>query len=230
MITDSNTTCYLSADEGKSTQPDTTRDTVAGCTERVETGSPRSAATGNGRPEKVFATPEPWPDPVHLASVLDAMVRLLRRHVAFTEHDALTVALWTVFTYVFDAARVSPILNITSPEKGCGKSTLLGLVSELVHRPLTGASLTAAVIYRLIEKHCPTLLMDEVDTSYRCYAHAIPAQLSGIRRGAVLVHAGVTAVCSGHAGRRGFVSLGASCRACFDLSVACPIPSHTSLN
>ena len=59
---------------------------------------------------------------------------------------------------------VSPRLGIRSPTKGCGKTLLLDVLGRLVARPLTTASVTPAAIFRVVEAHRPTLLIDEADT------------------------------------------------------------------
>jgi hypothetical protein len=59
---------------------------------------------------------------------------------------------------------ISPRLAITSPEKQCGKTTLLDVLSCLAWRPMTTGSITAASIFRVVEKVQPTLLIDEADT------------------------------------------------------------------
>ena len=52
--------------------------------------------------------------------------------------------------------------------KRCGKSLLLELLGELVYRsqPLSG-QVTGAVLFRIVEAHAPTLLLDEADTYIR---------------------------------------------------------------
>jgi putative DNA primase/helicase len=59
---------------------------------------------------------------------------------------------------------VSPILALASPDKRCGKTTTLTLISALVPRPLPAANVTAAGVFRAVEKLRPTLLIDEADT------------------------------------------------------------------
>jgi hypothetical protein len=51
-----------------------------------------------------------------------------------------------------------------SPTKRCGKSTLLMLLGELCRRSLLASNLSGAVVFRVIDKHCPSLLIDEADT------------------------------------------------------------------
>jgi hypothetical protein len=48
--------------------------------------------------------------------------------------------------------------------KQCGKSTLLEVLGYTVCRPWVTGSITAAALFRVIEKWHPTLLIDEVDT------------------------------------------------------------------
>jgi putative DNA primase/helicase len=71
--------------------------------------------------------------------------------------------LWCVVAWCFDVFGISPRLAMQSPEKGSGKSTLLDLVSMLVPRPLLASSVSAASIFRVVEKFKPTLLLDEAD-------------------------------------------------------------------
>jgi putative DNA primase/helicase len=61
----------------------------------------------------------------------------------------------------------SPILLVSSPEAECGKSTLLGLVSFLVPKGLTVVQISPAVLYRMIEKWRPALIVDEADNAFK---------------------------------------------------------------
>ena len=111
--------------------------------------------------------PEPWPDPVDGAALLDALAAAIRRHVVLGEAEADAVALWALPTHAFDAFSIFPRLFVTAPEKGCGKSTLLEVLSHLVPRPLGASSITAAALFRTIEAARPTLLLDEADADAR---------------------------------------------------------------
>ena len=81
-----------------------------------------------------------------------------------TEGACTALCLWVIHTYALGATHISPILAIVSPEKRCGKTVLLDLLSRLVWRPLTAANITAASLFRSVEKWTPTLLIDEADT------------------------------------------------------------------
>ena len=116
-----------------------------------------------GRP-LALDDPEPWPDPVDGAALLDEIAATFRRYVALPEAADVALALWTIHAHAHDAAEVSPILALTSATKRCGKSTTLAVVGALVPRPLPAASISAAVVYRAVELYRPTLLLDEADT------------------------------------------------------------------
>jgi putative DNA primase/helicase len=110
-----------------------------------------------------LSEPEPWPEPVNGASLLDAIAANVRQHVVMFDHAADVVALWVVHTYLLDCFGISPRLAITSPEKGCGKTTALDVVSRLVRRPLSTANASAAAIFRVVELQRPTLPIDEAE-------------------------------------------------------------------
>jgi putative DNA primase/helicase len=111
-----------------------------------------------------FSDPEPWPDTVDGAALLEAIANALSRHVALPPHAADTIALWVVFAHALDAADIAPILALISPERRCGKTTTFSLLAKLVPRPVPSSNTSSAAIYRVIEKHSPTLLIDEADS------------------------------------------------------------------
>jgi hypothetical protein len=108
--------------------------------------------------------PEPWPEPVIGFDLANELVTIVNRHIALKEVQAQAVALWIILTYLDDVVYCLPILALLSPVKRCGKTTLLSLLSRVVNKPLTAASISTAAIYRVIELLHPTLLIDEVDT------------------------------------------------------------------
>ena len=78
-------------------------------------------------------------------------------------HDALVaVTVWIVHTYCCDCVELTPYLIINSPVKRCGKSTLLKALTRLAYHPQPASNATPAV-FRIIEQHGPTLLLDEAD-------------------------------------------------------------------
>jgi putative DNA primase/helicase len=116
-----------------------------------------------GRPLSL-PEPEPWPEPVNGAELLDALAASIRRHVVMPDLRADIAGLWVLHTYLLDCFGISPRLAITSPEKGCGKTTLLDVLSRLVMRPLPTANVTVSAIFRVVEVKQPTLLIDEADS------------------------------------------------------------------
>ena len=112
------------------------------------------------------AEPEPWPEPVDGAELLDALVATFRRYLSIPEVAAETLALWVVFTHAIDASAVAPRLAILSPTPRCGKTTLLALLARLVRVPLPASNATSAAVFRVIDRDRPTLLIDEADTFF----------------------------------------------------------------
>jgi putative DNA primase/helicase len=106
---------------------------------------------------------DPWPRAVDGAQLLEDISATIRDHVALPGPAADAVALWCIVSWCFDVFGISPRLAMQSPEKGSGKSTLLDLVSMLVPRPLLASSVSAASIFRVVEKFKPVLLLDEAD-------------------------------------------------------------------
>jgi putative DNA primase/helicase len=106
----------------------------------------------------------PWEEPVSGVMLLGELVGAIRRHVVLPECAADAVGLWILHTHALNAAQITPRLAILSPEKRCGKTTVLKLLSRLVRRPLPTTNVTAAALFRTIEKFQPTLLVDEADT------------------------------------------------------------------
>jgi len=125
-----------------------------------------AGASGQGRPLDLHE-PEPWPDPIDGAALLDKLAVAVRRHVVLGEAEAIAIALWIVAVHAFGAWPIFPRLFVNSPEKGCGKSTLLDVLSRLVPKPLGASGITAAALFRVIEAARPTLLLDEADSYAR---------------------------------------------------------------
>lgn len=115
----------------------------------------------------VFDEPNPWPEFVDGAELLETISKILRQFVIMPSAAYTACALWTLHSWVPNAARVSPILAIVSPEKRCGKTTLLEVEAALVRRALPASNITAAALFRAVEQFEPTLLIDEADTFLR---------------------------------------------------------------
>ena len=102
-----------------------------------------------------------------LAHVLDDLRDALERFVIFpTKHEAVAVVLWIVHTYCWELGLATPYLAVTSAEKRSGKTRLFEILDLLVHAPWFAIMPSAAVLFRKIEAHKPTLLLDEIDTVF----------------------------------------------------------------
>ena len=99
--------------------------------------------------------------------LLKKVSRRIKRHVVMEDDQALTIAIWIAFAWTHDAATHSPILCVSSPEAECGKTTLLGLLQFLTPRGIVFIDASPAVLYRMVEKWHPTLLVDEADSKFK---------------------------------------------------------------
>ncbi len=111
---------------------------------------------------------EPWHDPVDGASLAEEIRDRLRAHVVFGNTvDADALAVWIIGTYGMSIWRLFPKVLIGSPAKRCGKTTLLEVIEAFVFRAMMCSNISAAALFRSIEKWSPTLLVDEADRFLR---------------------------------------------------------------
>jgi hypothetical protein len=75
-----------------------------------------------------------WPSPVDGGELVREVTETIRSHVAMEPEQSLTVALWAVYSHVFEEWPYTPYLLISSPLFGCGKSTLIDVLEYLVAR------------------------------------------------------------------------------------------------
>ena len=54
-------------------------------------------------------------------------------------------------------------MAITSPTKGCGKTTILRLLNKVARRPKRAGSISPPALFRVVELHQPTILLDETE-------------------------------------------------------------------
>ncbi len=137
---------------------------------RLQSEREAQAAKSNG-PEAggVEACPvvEAWDEPVDGVALLDEIQEFVTDYVVVRSPAETIIPLWIMGTYVFGAFDVFPRLAVVSPEKQCGKTTLRKALAALCHRPVSASNVTAAAVFRLIERDRPTLLIDEADTFLR---------------------------------------------------------------
>jgi putative DNA primase/helicase len=130
-----------------------------------------------------FEPIELWPDAVDGVELINDMVTAIRKYVILGEHQALTVALWVLHAYGFELADHTPRLQIRSPTKRCGKTTLLNTVAPMLPRVINTENITTAALFRVIEMHQPTLLIDEADSFLNRDDGRINQEMFGILNG-----------------------------------------------
>lgn len=85
------------------------------------------------------------------------------RFVRLTDEQKLICALWVMHTWAFEAANVTPYLQIVSPAPDCGKSTLAEVLLVVARRGELLADPTGPLLFRMIEKERPTICLDEIE-------------------------------------------------------------------
>jgi putative DNA primase/helicase len=111
-----------------------------------------------------LSEPESWPEEVSGQALLDAIEGELGKYLVMSESARMAVTLWIVMTYVVESLFILPLLLVTSPQKRCGKSTLMILLHRLCRKPLLASNTSKAALFRIVEAHTPTLLLDEADS------------------------------------------------------------------
>ena len=135
----------------------------------VDSALPTVKASRNGTGESqgravIFEGLEPWNEPVDGKALLEELQELVTRFLVTCNGAPLAIALFVLFTYVYQLFDVCAILAFISAVKRCGKTRAMGLLSCLVQRPLPASNVTPATLFRSVEKYEPTLLIDEADS------------------------------------------------------------------
>ena len=110
-----------------------------------------------------FAVFDPWPDAVDGATLIDDMVKAIRKHVILSEHQALAVALWVILTHAFELADHYATASDQEPGDALRETTLLNVIAPMVPKALWTENISTAALFRIIEMQQPTLLIDEAD-------------------------------------------------------------------
>jgi putative DNA primase/helicase len=107
---------------------------------------------------------EPSPVPVDGTALLDRLRQIFRRYIVLPKGADIALALWVLHAWTYDAGDISPFVVLVSPTKGCGKTSVLILLQYLTPRSELASNISAAALFRYIEKEHPTLLIDEADS------------------------------------------------------------------
>jgi putative DNA primase/helicase len=134
-----------------------------------------------------LADPEPWPEPVDGADLLDLLSKTVAVHVVLPNAAAEAIALWVLLAHAHDCFDISSLLCATSPTPECGKTTLLTFLSRICPRALLASNISPASVFRAVEKWSPTLLVDEADTFLRDNEELRGILNSGHNRGSAYV-------------------------------------------
>ena len=108
----------------------------------------------------------PADDPIDATQMFAEIEARILQHVVMPKDLAFVVALWVGQSWIHQHATYSPILGVTSAERDSGKSTLMGVISFFVRRSLLSVGVSAAALYRSIEKWSPTFVVDEADDAF----------------------------------------------------------------
>jgi hypothetical protein len=105
--------------------------------------------------------------PPETGELLDAIAAAVEQYVILpSRHATAAVALWVAHTWALDGAHATPYLLVLSPERRSGKTRLLEVLELLVRSPWRIASASEAAMFRKINEHKPTLLLDEIDAIF----------------------------------------------------------------
>lgn len=128
--------------------------------EQIAEHAPATGIRGLGPLEPV----EPWGEPVAGAELLDAILAVLLRFVILQPWAYEAAALWALHSHCFDLRHYTPRLHVWSPVKRCGKTVLLHVLNQLCNKPILASNMSAAAMFRIIDREHPTLLLDEYDS------------------------------------------------------------------
>ena len=117
------------------------------------------------RPAPTWAPPlQMHAEPVKGEDLIEELVEAIRSFVMLSEDDAFIVALWVLFTWVFEhVAETNPYLRVISATPECGKSTLLKVLRWLARSAWLLARLSPSSFSRAMSNERRTLLLDEGD-------------------------------------------------------------------
>jgi putative DNA primase/helicase len=107
---------------------------------------------------------EPWPEPVSTEALLNRLEEVYTAHVILPEYGAITMALWCLHTWSFDAAFATAFLHFISPVPECGKTRAMEALLWTAQRGEMSSNISPSAIFRYIDRCRPTLILDEAET------------------------------------------------------------------
>lgn len=139
---------------------------IATLNDAIESVRPKDskASEGDSDDQMIFEEPEFWDSEVIGKDLLDQIANTIKKYVFLPPGASDTLALWSLFTYAWNAFDIYPYINVTSVVFGCGKSTLAEVMNSLVYRPLKCEHATGPALFRTIEQFGPTCIIDEADS------------------------------------------------------------------
>ncbi|MCH7499429.1 MAG: DUF3631 domain-containing protein [Nitrospinae bacterium] len=142
---------------------------VKGTSELVRNAFKKSAIEDDSKQGGVIllGDPELWAHEVDGAQLLDEITETFKRFLVLPDYGAEAMSLWILHCWAIDAFFISPLFIIESPEKRCGKTTCLNLLGAVGPRPIPASSISAASLFRSVEKFKPFLLIDEADRALK---------------------------------------------------------------
>jgi putative DNA primase/helicase len=111
-----------------------------------------------------FEDVEPWRQSVDGDMLLSEIRTTILRFCVLPEFSAEITSAWVLHAWTHEACDISPVLAFVSPEKRCGKTTALSVINVLAPRAMHNVNMSTSVLFRVIERHRPTVLIDEGDT------------------------------------------------------------------
>ena len=130
---------------------------------QIDSQRPKSERPAE-QPDELVTGIEPWTDSVNGDELAQRIERVIKTYCVLDRSRVTATVLWSMAAYSVDAFRIFPKLGVSSPQKRCGKTTYLETVSAFCPRSLLASNISAAVMFRVIEKWQPTLVIDEMDT------------------------------------------------------------------
>ena len=101
------------------------------------------------------------------AEALDRIEDLISDYLVCSDHQRAILALWILHTYSYQAAFITPYLDISSPVEESGKSTCLGVLRGLCAQPWWASGIPSSTLTRKIISERPTDLLDNWHATFR---------------------------------------------------------------